>query len=461
MLLMGPVGLSVAVNVGAAVVAALTGFLSTILMARWMRMDDFGFIMVLLLAFNAVAVLDGLRPVVVFESAQRKSGQQEILRTAMRIGIFLAMMVGVGAAAVCVVFAFNRLGLIGTALFAVSLALYFPMSVYWGLLDAAGRTGFTGVARSSVWAGVFSLFTALAWADAPLSAYAAVLTGMNGTLLAIFWREACRLPPPTKTIVAGDSLLRRFLRQASNAVVFNLSAFVLGSIDRAALASTGGITAVGLYSGAYEIATKPSALFRVVSLVLFPEAARKHAGGTDFALAWIRGTVAAFWALCAAAAVAVSFRSELLVLILGTKFVEAADAFGLLMIGFSFVILGYACAVMLNARGNFALQRNCYGVAAVAMALAAWPFASIGLVGVASLYMLSRLVDPVLLYFSARLINALPTWSTGMLVTVSYVGLMGAAWSKLYLPAGLLAAALAWSLYRWVHGLARPERSCQ
>lgn len=439
---------SVAANLGAAIVAALVGLLSTVLMARWMSLDAFGFVMVLLIAFNAIAALDGLRPVVVYEASNTPHGKRALASASLRAAIGLATCVGAAATLICAAVALDRLGWIGTIAFAAALALYFPISVYWGLLDAQGRTAFTGVARSVAWSAIYCTFVALAVTQAPIALYAVGLAAMNAGLLVVF-RQQLRGVVESGDPGNGSAITGRLMRQALNNVSFNLSALVLGSIDRLALAAVNGMTSVGLYSGPYELATKPSALFRVVTLVLFPEAARRHAGGDNLACSWARGTALTFWLVSVAVAVAVALRDELIIFVLGAKFAEAADAFGMLMIGFSLVVLGYACGIVLNAQGNFSLQRTCYGATALATAAAAWPLVSIGLLGAAVLYLLSRLVDPVLLYFSARLVNALPRPSTALLICGGHVGLMLAAWTGGFLAAVALAALFAWALRRW------------
>jgi len=428
--------------------AAVAGIVSTVVMGRWLDLDDFGFVMVLLIAFNAIAALDGLRPVVVYEAAQSPGARRDVRVVALSAGFGLALLVGATAAVATSALVIDRLGWAGVALFSAGLALYFPMSIYWGLLDAEGRTAFTGIVRSLAWMAVYALFAGLAALRAPAAAFAGGFALMNAALLFVYWLRTGRSDDAPSSAGFGE-LLRRMLRQAASIVVFNISALVMGSVDRAALAATTGVIAVGLYSGAYELATKPSALFRVVSQVLFPEAARRHALGVDMARLWVGGTALAFWSISIVVGLAVALRSAVLTILFGAKFAGAADAFGILLVGFSLVVLGYACAVILNARGNFSLQRNCYAAAAVAMALAALPMTSLGLLGAALLYLASRLVDPVLLVLTSRLVRALPSKPVGLWIALSHAGLMVAAWHSAWLALVATAGALAIGLARW------------
>jgi O-antigen/teichoic acid export membrane protein len=439
-----------AANVLGTVGAAGAGFVSTVLMGRWLALDDFGFIMVMLIAFNAIAALDGLRPVVIYEAAQPAGSRTDLRAAAVSAGLGLAVLVGVASAVAASVLVIDRLGWTGIALFSIGLALYFPMSIYWGLLDADGRTAFTGIARSLAWIAVYALFAGLAAIGAPAAAFAAGFASMNAALLFVYWIHAPRADRDSPAAGVG-ALMRRLLRQASNIVAFNLSALVMGSVDRAALVATSGVATMGMYSGAYELATKPSALFRVASQVLFPEAARGHAAGVYLVRLWVRATALGFAGVSAAVGIAVAWRAELLALILGAKFADASDAFGILLVGFSLVVLGYACAVILNAQGNFSLQRNCYALAAAAMAVAAWPMARLGLLGAAALYLASRLVDPVLFVLTAKRVDALPSVAIGLLIVVSHAGLMTAAWHASWPGVLAAAAALAAGLARW-HG---------
>jgi O-antigen/teichoic acid export membrane protein len=190
---------------------------------------------------------------------------------------------------------------------------------------------------------------------------------------------------------------------------------------------------------------------------LFPEAARSKAADAEVAFVWARATAVSFGLVSVGVGIVVAERDWVMELLLGSKFAEAADAFGVLMVGFSLVVLGYSCAVILNARGDFVLQRNCYGWTAVAMALLAWPFTRFGILGAAALYSISRLVDVVLMYFTARKVGALSTVPTMLMTLLSHGGLMSSAWNRAYLPALACSLGLAWMLRRWVRTLRSRE----
>ena len=61
---------SLTVNIVGVICVAIVAFFSTLLMARWMAVADFGLFSILLLAFNSIAVLDGIRPVIVHLGAR-------------------------------------------------------------------------------------------------------------------------------------------------------------------------------------------------------------------------------------------------------------------------------------------------------------------------------------------------------------------------------------------------------
>jgi len=441
---------NIATNLVFAVISAIVGLVSTLVMARQMDVDAFGFVMVLLIAFNSISALDGLRPVVVYESAGETADRYALYRIAVGMAVALSLIVVLTTSLIVGILALDRLTWPGVVLFAVALGLYFPMSVYWGMLDAAGFTIFTGSVRSVAWTIIFVMFAIFAFFDASATSYAAAFAAMNATLLIVFRVVMPPIPATGFTSGKASMLAWRLLRQSASNVSFNLSALIMGSVDRVVLSASAGMNAVGLYSGAYELATKPAALFRVVTLVLFPEAARSKAGSAKLAFVWARATAYSFATVSIGVAFAVALRDRILIWVLGSKFAEVVDAFGLLLIGFSLVVLGYACAVILNARGNFSLQRNCYGFAAVAMACLAWPLTRYGIIGTAVLYLVSRLVDAVLLYFTARMVGVLPATLTIMMICMFYAGLMFFAWIGWYFWALLLWFMLAWALRRWV-----------
>jgi O-antigen/teichoic acid export membrane protein len=183
----------------------------------------------------------------------------------------------------------------------------------------------------------------------------------------------------------------------------NIAATTIGTIDRVVLSAVAGMRDVGLYSAQYELSTKPSSLLRVANSVLFPAAAAMHADGRSLSVPWLRVTLAGSQTLVAVAAVAIGLRQPIVAWLLGPDYAPYSDVFGFLMIALALQFFGYACPVLLNARGDFALQRRLYLVAAGAMAACAVPVTiAHGIVGLAALYLAVRAVDLVMFFMTLR-----------------------------------------------------------
>jgi O-antigen/teichoic acid export membrane protein len=93
------------------------------------------------------------------------------------------------------------------------------------------------------------------------------------------------------------------------------------------------------------------------------------------------------------------FRDELVSWTLGAQYAETSNVFAVVALAQCFVVLGYACALLLNSVGDFRLQQRYYVWAAIAMVLAVVPAASLyGVVAVALVYFAVRGVDLLLLW---------------------------------------------------------------
>ena len=316
-------------------------------------------------------------------------------------------MAGAGAAiaaTVAIALAVSRwhdVGLLQGGLLALGLGVYFPLSAYWGLLDSRGETAFTGGVRSAAWTATYLAFIALAWVRMDVLWYVAAMALMNVAILAAYAGRLYRRHSHGPARMDW-TLAREIWGHSVDNLIFNACAFVLGSTDRFMLGWQRGTAALGLYSGVYELTTKPAAFLRVLAAVLYPEAARSDDKANFLAL-WLPFLKLIFFGSASVAFFAVLYRESLVQVILGTKFAPVADPFGLLAIGFVMVSLGYLAAVPLQGQGNFRIMRNIYLVAACFMALAAWPAIAFGgTFGAAGLYLATRSVDLFMLRAAFR-----------------------------------------------------------
>jgi O-antigen/teichoic acid export membrane protein len=443
---------SLTVNIVGLGGVAVVGLFSVLLMARWMPATDFARFSMLLLVFNSIAVLDGIRPVMIHLGAQDAD-----LGPRVRIGKAIATALGL-AVTVAAFFASRfivpgQLDTAESAVLAIGLGLYFPMSCYWGLLDSRKQTAFTGGLRSAAWFCAYGAFLAGASLEAGPIWYVAVFCAMNVVLLVAY---AARF---YHYYDIGDrrseaGLAATVGRAAWNAIGFNFGALVLASVDRVVLGWTAGPVQLGLYSAVYELTTKPAALLRVISAVFYSEAAHLQTDTETLARHWLRGIRITFSLVFCAVCVVVFFRLQLTELLLGERFAAAADSFGLLALGFALVVLGYFCAIALNALGDFKSQRKAYSFAAMAMIFAAWPMVAIwGITGAGALYLAVRTVDVAVLYMTTQKLSQELAMSRAVVVAALFSCAAAFAWIGWAVPAIICLAAFALAI--GLHGECR------
>lgn len=438
---MSSVRRSLTVNtLGVAAVAA-TGFASMLVLARALPVEAFGTVSVALMVANAVAVFDGVRPVVVYEASRTDVSLAALRRTVWRLFLGIGGVATLVTLAIASVLWREQIGISGLALLGLTVFLYFPTACHWGFLDARHETAFTGLARSAAWVAVYLSYIAIAFFSTTPAVYLLPLVAMNAGL-AIVYRA--RLGPVLDDSPNAKSpSAREIMTRSMDNLGVNLAATTIGTVDRVVLSVMDGMHGVGLYSAQYELATKPGALLRVANAVLFPAAARAHASGHSLFEPWLRMTLAGSLALTALVAVVVGERVFIVGALLGQAYAPHADVFGLLVIAFVLQFFGYACPVLLNARGDFSSQRRLYLCAAGAMVVAVGPVThAFGIVGLAGLYVAVRGVDIVFLAISLASADrrARPSvlWVHGTVAIVA----IAVAWTA-NLPATLAAAAAA------------------
>jgi O-antigen/teichoic acid export membrane protein len=441
---------SLTVNAAGVIAVALAGFVSMLVLARRLPVEVFGTVSIALMVANAVAVFDGVRPVVIFEATRQNAAIASLHRTVWRLFVAIGSFATLVTLALAFALWREELGTTGVLLLSLVVFLYFPAACNWGFLDARQDTAFTGLVRSVAWLGVYGSFIAITLVSDRPTAYLVPLVAMNGALaLAYAWRLG-RVPPNAPGSCAAS--VRDILARSLDNLGVNVAATTIGTFDRVVLSAVGGMHGVGLYSAQYELSTKPAALLRVANTVLLPAAADMQARGRPVEAAWLRVTLAGSLVLAAVAAMAVALRTEIIGLLLGPAYAPHADVFGLLVMALVLQFFGYACPVLLNARGNFSLQRSLYLVAAALMVVAAVPVArTYGIVGLAALYLVVRGVDVALLI--ATIVTTRMRLSPAVLAahgTLMAVTMM-VAWTGRLVPtlaASALCGAVAFAMMR-------------
>jgi O-antigen/teichoic acid export membrane protein len=432
---------SLAVNLIGVSGVAVAGLLSMLFMARWMPAAEFGQFSLILLAFNAIAAFDGVRPVMVFLGAQGANLGPRV-RAGGAVAAATGVAVGIATFLLGRTILSEQLDTAESALLAIGLALYFPMSCFWGALDSQKETAFTGGLRSAAWICAYGACLAGAALGGRLLWYLSVFSAMNVALLAAYAARFYRCYA-TRNAKGEPGLGNTIVRAAWNTVLFNFGALVLASVDRLVLGWSAGAMQLGLYSAVYELATKPAALLRVIATIFYPEAARLQTNIATLARHWLRGIRIGFSVVYGAVCVVVFFRAQLTELLLGERFASAADPFGLLALGFVLVMIGYFCGIALNALGDFESSRKTYSTAALAMLVAAWPMvATWDMLGAAALYLAARSVDLAVLWITLRKLGQAFSANRTVVVAILFIMTAAFAWTAWTIPAIVSLVAL-------------------
>lgn len=434
---------SASINVAVSVMAAVAGLLATGIMARELPVDQFGRVLLLLTAVNAIAIFEGLRPVVIFRVAAGVGDPSALFKAAYRVNIAMA-----GVALWCVAIAawLIRLDQIGVAFwiaFAFTVAAFFVVVQYWSFLDAESDTVFPGIARGCNWILVYALFCALAVLQAELSWFAAVmLIATLALAVSLRWRFA-RLGLNGRYATGAAPLpLSELLRPVANNVAFNVSAVTINVADRGVVAALMGAGPAGAYAGPSELALRAGGLVRAAMQVVLPWAARQSDEPGRRQRIWLVAMHFIGVAATLSTLPLMLFREQLAVLLLGTAFSEVGDLLGLFTLGAVVSTIGYASIAYLNARGDFSTQRRLYAWSAVVLIVAATLAAYYGsLTLVAAAFLLARSVDLLIAFVVLRECESADRRAL-VAMGIAYAAAVAAAWSGQAALASLAGAAV-------------------
>jgi O-antigen/teichoic acid export membrane protein len=262
--------LDIGAGTGAVSVLALVVLVSTLLLARVLSIEQFGKISVLLLLFNLTSVFDAVRPVTIYFANYYASDRTSVYASILWLNSLIGLSLGTVIAVVAFSVPFQLFSRAELLCLAGVFVFFFPQSAYWGWADAHGLVRRTAIARAALMAAVYLGFLALALTGAEGFSYSLVLLIASASGLALFW-NLCRsrgligkLEWPDRTLVA------RIGSEVGRYMQFNLASLVLATVDRVAISTQTGTRQLGLYSGHFEIATKPVALIRAIQNVLNP-----------------------------------------------------------------------------------------------------------------------------------------------------------------------------------------------
>lgn len=336
----------------------LLSILCLYFLAKNISVELFGQVTFSLLLTNVIALLDGMKVILVFElNKENLINHKRILNSAFLINVFISASVGVLGMLYFYVFSKKNTSNFADLLILCTWVLYFYSSFYCAVLDSRGRYVLTQVCRSVIWSGIYVSICFLSFKTERLEFYnLTLLVGALGTL--VFFR----LSTGNLEIFKGKNYsfitIKRLLRSSIDQVAFQLAAVLIASYDRVALNLAKNYYGLGLYSGSYELATKANAGPRLLTQYFYPKICQNK---ENYKIEYYR-SVANQIVICSASItfILVIYSKDFIRLFLGESYDSAATAFSVILLAFPFVIQGYFYNTYLNISGDFKTQRIIY-----------------------------------------------------------------------------------------------------
>jgi O-antigen/teichoic acid export membrane protein len=425
---------------GATIVLALVGAAATIALAHLLPVEQFGKVSILLLAFNLTSTFDAVRPVTIYFANRYVNQPQETFACIFWLNAGIGGTLAVALTGVAFATSIEILQRGEVMCLAGVFLLALLHSAYWGWADAHGLVAGTALIRSLTLIVVYVAFV--------LAATAVMLTSC--------WWLCHSRQLATGVSRPNSSIMKAIGAEVRRSMQFNIATLILATTDRLAIYSISGSRMLGIYSGHFDLATKPMALLRAVQSALNPHLTRAVADNKDIFPLVASATKVLFGALSVVVWIAVFFRESITRVLLGSDYVSHAEVFAAVVLAQCFVLLGYSSNLFLNSSGDFRVQKTYYSFAAVAMLLLVVPATyMVGLTGVAIVYLVVRTVDVGLLRAAVRTLGRDAITPKIVLTAVTWCGAGLSAW--LQLPGACLAFSTLHLVMLWCFRLTRPS----
>lgn len=392
---------SAVVNVLASAGSALAGLMATAVMTRYMDLETFGAAVLLVSGVNALAIFEGLRPVVIYRLADPSSHWPTLFHSTARINTSIAASILALGTLLHSVGITSFLSSATASLFALTIPTFFALMQYWIFLDALGDTAFTGLARSIAWTILYAAFAALALLGSRLEVFALTLLLMNLALFVVLRVRFEAIRPATAVdglhIAGTPTETHRLFRAAANTIIFNIAAVTINLADRVIIGSIRGSNVLGNYAGPAEIVLRANGLIRAGLQVFLPWAAQQRDDITTKHRYWVASITLLTTIGGIGCSLCLCWRDNLAIAILGARFADAGDLLGIFVAALLVSSFGYVCILFLNSIGNFHTQRTLYLFGAGSLLSVGVPVAYFGRVETLALVFLSaRCVDLIM-----------------------------------------------------------------
>ena len=291
-------------------------------------------------------------------------------------------------------------------------------------LAVAGRAGTVTALRNFAWAGAFLAVAALSFEFHSPAAWSLPFVGAAAFVLGAYRVLARGLPRETSTAAesgpawarwSGWSTLRtspelpRYRTAVFDLLGFTVASSAIVSIDRLLLERTTTPEELGMYCGAYDIATRVHVASSALAAMLYPTFAAQIAahGKLEASRRFVQVASIAVTVYFIGLLALLSLDEAILGTLLGPSFVASRPLFALMLIGVFVHLFGFLITPWQRARGDFATTRVAYQRAAVVMLAVGIVMVPLhGALGALIAYLCSRVAELQLIVAELRSLPA-------------------------------------------------------
>jgi O-antigen/teichoic acid export membrane protein len=403
---------------------ATVGLVSLGLIARQLGPDQFGKVALLLAIFNFFIFFDGTRAVIVklwhshSENRPAIAGGSLIIAAAFAVLLFAFSVLSIRLL-------FDFFSPLSAMALGAAIATHMPLAVFWGILDANERVGFTALLRAFAWSATYIAFVGYGWFQLPLETYALSLALMNlflaVTMALSVRRSGCRFCLPESGI--AKTLLSNSMRMMS----FNFLSAAVTAWDRLVLALLMPLGMLGIYSLQVELGIRGRMLVNGFSRVMYPRLARQleEQELRTIIMRWLPYLRLLVTGIVLVALAISSWARPLLTIYAGAPFAEHDFILKAVMAMLPINAAGILAMTTQRASLDFRSQPRAYAIALILGMLAVYPaVTAYGLVGATAVYCLLRTGDLILVLSVARRLMHSGR-SRLLLVFISYAAMFG------------------------------------
>lgn len=431
-------------------ILALTGFIAIPTLTRLLSTEQFGHVALVLMIFNAIGILDGVKPIVINHYHRKLNGQpfEEYYITLSTLSILTSTLFA-GLFTLAIAFCFPQLSISELLCILGGAFTLLYGSLFWGILSAENRPGFAYFLRSIIWSSIYLVLITFAWFEVNLHYYAIALAMMNVILLWLY--KIC-----TKQAFAFDCIDSQIYRDLAKSfkkiLSFNFYRAFIDFFDRVIVAKIMSASLFGIYFLHADLALKGNLLSQCAAQYIYPKLCEQHGrfGITSTFQTFLTFSIAFILFMYFATFFGAFFSKQIISIYAGGTYSTYSNLFILLMLAIFYNTLSFLGITFQRAVNDFDSHKDAYRICVILGMIIVYPALKyFGLYGAVMIFICLRLSGVFIMekicreyandkkYYASALIISLATLSY-LLLFVSKV----AACMTFLLVSSLLAVPL-------------------